>query len=174
MSTQDLEIPKLELCDALDLAILIEEEAHERYEELAQQMEQHRTPAAATFFRFMAHNEAKHGAQLARRRSDLFGAAPKKVHRSMLWDVEAPDYDVARAFMSAREAMLAALRSEEKAYAFFVAALPNVTDAAVRRLFEELRDEELVHQSLIGDELARLPEGDDPGSDGFVDDPTGQ
>jgi len=45
-----------------------------------------------------------------------------------LWDVEAPDYDRARAFMTARQAMQAALRSEEKAHAFLRAALPHFED----------------------------------------------
>ena len=36
----------LSLVDALDLAILIEEEAQERYTEFTAQMEQHRTPDA--------------------------------------------------------------------------------------------------------------------------------
>ena len=47
----------------------------------------------------------------------------------MLWDVEAPDYDQARAFMTARQAMQAALQSEEEAHPFFIGALPQV-DAA--------------------------------------------
>ena len=56
MTIQHLELSGLSLKDALDLATLIEEEAHERYLELADQMEQHRTPEPARFFRFMAEN----------------------------------------------------------------------------------------------------------------------
>ena len=64
-----IDFTALSLKDALDLAVLIEEEAKERYEELAAQMEQHHTPAPAHFFRFMAGNEAKHRAQLSVRRA---------------------------------------------------------------------------------------------------------
>ena len=126
MNVQGIDFSQLLLRDALDLAILIEEEAHERYEEFADQMDLHHTPEAAAFFRFMSANESKHGTQLLERRIALFGSAPRQVSRAMLWDVEAPDFDQARAFMTARQAMQAALHSEEKAHAFFVAALPQV------------------------------------------------
>ena len=56
-----IDFASLSLMDALDLAILIEDEAKERYEDFAAQMEQHRTPEAAKFFRLMAVNEATHG-----------------------------------------------------------------------------------------------------------------
>jgi len=90
MATQGIDFAKLSLVDALDLAILIEEEARERYEDFADQMDQHRTPVAARFFRHMAGNEAKHGQELAERRAQLFPDAARKVTRAMLFDVEAP------------------------------------------------------------------------------------
>ncbi len=174
MNVQGIDFSALSLRDALDLAILIEQEAEERYQDLARQMDAHRTPEAAKFFRFMAENEARHGEQLSQRRSDRFGAEPRVVTRAMLWDVEAPDYDKARAFMSARAAMSVALQSEEKAHEFFVRALPQVRDAVVKKLFEELRDEEVEHQQLVKAELAKLPA--DPAGDpeDFVDEPTAQ
>jgi erythrin-vacuolar iron transport family protein len=98
MTTQKtLDLARLEPRDALDLAILIEEEARDRYEELAAQMENQNTADAAAFFRQMVKNEAKHGEELAARRRDLFGDAPRRVDRSLLWDVEAPSYETVRA-----------------------------------------------------------------------------
>ena len=76
-----IDFASLSLMDALDLAVLIEEEAKERYEDFAAQMDQHRTPDAARFFRLMAVNEAKHGQELATRRSQLFGEAARAVTR---------------------------------------------------------------------------------------------
>lgn len=169
-----IDFASLSLMDALDLAVLIEDEAKERYEDFAAQMDQHRTPEAAKFFRLMAVNEAKHGRELAARRSQLFGAAPGTVTRAMIFDVEAPDFDEARAFMSPRKAMKAALASEVKAHAFFVAALPALKDAKVRALFEELRDEEVEHQDLVKAELAKLPPDSGLSDDDFVDEPTAQ
>lgn len=169
-----IDFASLSLMDALDLAVLIEDEAKERYEEFAAQMDQHRTPDAAKFFRLMAVNEAKHGQELADRRSQLFGGVTPMVTRAMVFEVEAPDYDQARAFMSPRQAMKAALASEVKAHAFFVAALPALKDAKVRALFEELRDEEVQHQALVKAELAKLPPDSGLSDDDFVDEPTAQ
>lgn len=168
---RSIDLRTLSQRDALDLAILIEEEAEERYHELAEQMELHHTAEAASFFRFMAANEKKHGSELAERRRRLFGDAPRAVRRAMLFDVEAPEYDEAHAYMSAAQALAAAMRSEQKAYTFFDAALPVVTDPEVRALFEELRQEELHHQDLITKEMAKLPEGDRLPGDAFEDEP---
>jgi rubrerythrin len=121
----------------------------------------------------MARNEQKHGEELRARRHALFGNAPARLTRAMLWDVEAPDYDEARAFMSPRQAMAAALRSETKAHRFFVDALPGIGDAEVKRLFQELRDEELLHQALVQEAMRNLPEGGADPAD-YEDEPVAQ
>ncbi len=169
-----IDFSSMSLKDALDLAILIEEEARERYLEFMDQMVLHHTPEAADFFRAMAGNETRHGAELSVRRTSLFRDDPRNVKRSMLWDVEAPDYDQARAFMSARRAMEVALESEIKAHNFFAQAIPNIHDPQVRALFEELCDEELQHQSLVRGQLKNLPPGPEIDPEGFVDEPTAQ
>ena len=110
MATQGIDFTTLSTQDALDLAILVEEEAEERYHELAHQMTLHHTPEASRFFTCMAGNEARHRDELAVRRAADYGDAPRRVTRAMLWDVEAPDYDEARAFMSARRAACHARR----------------------------------------------------------------
>lgn len=156
-ATREIDYTRLGLRDALDLAILIEEEARDRYEELADQMELHHTPEAARFFRFMHGNEEKHRAVLAERREAVFRDAPVHVTRAMIFDIEALEYDEARASMSVREALAAALRSEEKAHGFFAAALESVADPEVRELFAELRDEELEHQRLVHREIEKAP-----------------
>src|ERR1039458_648462 len=88
--TKQLDLTKLDLMDALDLAILIEQEAMERYEELTAVMREHRTEEAASFFHFMAKAEAKHGADLLTERAKLFGRATRRVDRSVLWDLAVP------------------------------------------------------------------------------------
>jgi rubrerythrin len=164
----------LSLQDALDLAILVEQEAEERYLEFVDQMEQHHTPEAAKFFATMARNEQKHGEELRARRHSLFGDAPSRVKRAMLWDVEAPDYDQPRAFMSARQAMDTALLSETKAHEFFVLAIPHLSDPEVKRLFQELRDEEVLHQSLVQEAIRGLPEAREPDAGDYEDEPVAQ
>ena len=156
--TRTIDFTTLTLQDALDLAILIEEEAAERYEELAEQMEAHHTMDAGEFFRTMIGNEKKHGAELAKRRSELFGDAEVQVDRSLLWEVEAPAYDSVQMFMTAGQALGVALDAEKKAFQFFSDALAHIENAEVKQLFEELRDEEVVHQDLVLKELQKLPD----------------
>ena len=92
----DIDFANLSIKDALDLAILVEEEAEERYRELADNLEFHNTEEAAAFFRFMVTCEAKHGEELSAKRKELFGDQPVSVDRSQLWDVEAPGYEAAK------------------------------------------------------------------------------
>jgi rubrerythrin len=171
---QQIDFATLSLKDALDLATLIEQEARERYEEFVDQLELHHTKEAADFFRHMAINETKHGEELAARRKERFGDAPCVVTRAMLWDVEAPEYDQARVFMSARHAMEVALDAETKARTFFADALPHVTDPEVRELFKELHDEEVEHQELVKAHLAKLPPDAGVDADDYADGPVGQ
>ena len=166
-----IDFATLELRDALDLAVFIEEEARDRYTELAEQMEAHRTPEAARFFRFMAENEEKHRVTLADRRAELFLAEPVRVSSQGLFDIEAPDYDQARAFMTLREALTSSLRSEEKAAAFFAQALPRVTDPAVMALFTELHAEELEHHRLVQEQIAKAPSDPAVHPSEFADEP---
>lgn len=174
MTVQGLDYGKLSLQDALDLAVLIEEEAKERYLEFADQMQVHHNPEAESFFRFMAGNEEKHRAELAGRRQRLFADAPSKVSSAMLFDVEAPEYDEARAFMTARQAMQSALQCERKAHEFFAGVLHQIKDPSVKELFQELRDEEVHHQALVKRELLRLPPDSGLHPDDFADDPVAQ
>ncbi len=172
--TNEIEFSKLSLKDALDLAIFVEDEAMERYNEFTDQMRAHHTEDSATFFRFMAGNEKKHGDELRARRQKLFGNAPCAVDRSMLYDVEAPTYDRARAFMSVHQALRVALDAEVKAWSFFNSALPTIKDADVKALFSELREEEVEHQDLVKAEMAKQPPETDVDPDDFVDPPVGQ
>ncbi len=172
--SKTVDFARLDLKDALDLAILIEDEARERYEEFADQMEVHHTADAAGFYRFMAQNEAKHGADIAERRKKLFGDAPSRMSRSMLWDVEAPDYDQARAFMTPRKALEVALASEVKAYDYFTAALPSIADPEVKALFTELQGDEVHHKALVQAELDKLPPDPEVDVEDLVDEPVGQ
>jgi rubrerythrin len=173
MSTK-IDFAHLSLKDALDLAIIIEEEAKDRYEEFVDQMAKHHTPEAEEFFRAMVVNESRHEAELTSRRDSLFEDEPRLVKRSMIWDIEAPDYDQARAFMSARQAMGVALQCEIKAHDFFAAALPHIQNPEVRALFEELRNEELLHQELVRRQIEKLPPDPEIDPEAFIDEPTAQ
>jgi erythrin-vacuolar iron transport family protein len=169
----NIDLKSLSLVDALDLAILMEEEAKERYEEFTRIVGGRYAGDASDMFRLMAQYEAKHGRQLTERRRRLFAGQPRRLTRDVLDDLEAPDRGRPRVFMSARQALEVALSSEEKAADFFEEALEHVKDPDVRALFQELRGEELQHQALVKERLMDLPPGPDveedeadaPGSD---------
>jgi rubrerythrin len=152
-----LELWSLSLKDALDLAILIEEEAKDRYGEFAHQMATHHNEQAARFFRFMIDVEASHEHALLERRRRLFGKEPSSVRREMLFDVEAPEYGEVRATMGERDALEAALRAEKKAYAFFDAAARLAVNKEVAELFFVLRDEEADHETHVRGRIGDLP-----------------
>ena len=153
MSTS-LDLSKLSLMDALDLATLIEEEARQRYEMFASQLSGF---GAGTFFASMAENEAKHGTELLARRMALFGKTPMKLKLADLYDVEAPEMGAPRRGMSTLQAFELGLSAEQKAYDFYDTALPGITDPEVKKLFTELRDEELEHVEMLRKKMAKLP-----------------
>lgn len=168
-----IDFATLTLQDALDLAILIEHEAEERYGQLSHLVGGRYAGDASDVFKAMAVNESKHGKQLADRRQRLFGDAPSKVDREMIWEIEAPDMGKPRVFMSAHQAMTVALDSETKAHDYFAHALPGLKNPEVRALFEELRDEESQHQQLIEQQMKSMPEGPDL-EEGDADEPAAQ
>lgn len=162
-----IDFKTLDLRDALDLAILIEEEAQERYEEFTKTVGGRYAGDASEVFRRMAINEEKHGTQLAQLRGSLFGSEPRRVTRDLLDEVEAPERIKGRFSMSARRALEIAIESEEKAYDFFAQACREATDPKVRRLFTDLREEEREHREMLA---KRLP--DFPPEMGLDEDPT--
>ena len=157
MSTR-LDLSKLSLMDALDLAILIEMEAYERYKMFASQLGHTGGYDAGAFFASMAENEAKHGSELAERRKSLFGDAAARLTLDDLYDVEAPEMGAARRGMSTLQAFEVGLEAEKRAHDFYDMALPGITDPDVIELFTELRDEETEHVEMLKEQMTRLPE----------------
>ena len=156
MSTR-LDLSKLSLMDALDLATLIEAEAYERYKVFASQLGHTGGYDAGSFFTTMAENESKHGRELQARRKALFGDAPARLSLDDLFDVEAPEMGAPRRGMSTVQAFEVGLAAEKKAYDFYDMALPGITNPEVRTLFTELRDEETEHVKMLREEMAKLP-----------------
>jgi rubrerythrin len=173
MTGAGIEFSNFTLRDALDLAILVDEEAEERYEELAEQLELHHTPEAASFFHRMSSEERRHVAELRRRRQQLFPEAAGIPH-ARVWDAKTPDYDGVHVFMSVREAMQTALGAEEKAEAFFDAALHEAHDQEAAALFAELRDEEIRLHEQVERDLASLPPEPEARPEDFEDEPVEQ
>jgi len=152
-----LDLSKLSLMDALDLAKLIEMEACHRYQMFASQLGRSGGYDAGAFFATMAENEAKHGQELEARRKSLFGDAPARLTLDDLFDVEAPEMGAPRKGMSTIQAFEVGLAAEKKAHDFYDMALPGITNPEVRALFTELRDEETEHVEMLQEAMAKLP-----------------
>lgn len=152
-----LDFTKIDAMDALDLAILIEIEAMERYKYFSQSLGHSGGNDASSVFRMMVEAEGKHGEELAERRKALFGTAPTRVHRDMVWDAEAPEEGAIRWGMSQLKALQVCLAAEHKAYNYYDGALPFVTNPAVAALFKGLREEEIHHVQLLEGIIAQLP-----------------
>jgi len=158
MSTR-LDFATLSLMDALDLAVLIEVEAYQRYRKFVALLGHRFAGDAASVFTSMAENEAKHGKEIEQRRKAMFGDTPPRVSLDDLFDVEAPEEGAPRTNMSALRAFEIALSSEQKAFDFYNQALAHVTDPEIHALFTELRDEETEHIRLVREAIANLPPG---------------
>jgi rubrerythrin len=157
MSTR-LDLSKLSLMDALDLAKLIELEAQQRYQMFSSQLGRTGGYDAGAFFATMAENEAKHGRELEVRRKAMFGDTPARLTLDDLFDVEAPDMGAPRRGMSTVQAFEIGLEAEKKAHDFYDMALTGITAAEVPALFTELRDEETEHVEMLKEAMAKLPE----------------
>lgn len=157
-----IDFARLTLQDALDYAILIEDEARQRYALFSELVGKRYEGDAASFFDSMVVNETKHRDTLAKRRDTLYGDAPSHVNPDAVIDIEAPETNQPRNYMSTRQALEVALAAERKAYDFFDEALRHVADAEVQALFLELRAEELEHQRLVAELLQRVPGDDTP------------
>ena len=154
---RELDLSKLSLMDALDLATLIELEAFKRYTEFAERLGSRSDADAASVFKSIAVNESKHGEQIAERRIALFGDQRPNVKLSDIFDVEAPEVGAPSWSMSPFAAYLVALSSERKAYAYYDHALRHVSEPDVKALFEELRAEEAEHVQMIEAIIRELP-----------------
>lgn len=171
MTTQ-LDISTLNLQDALDMAVLIEKEAEDRYLLFADQIGRRYPGDAANFFTMMARNEQRHGVEISERRRLLFGDAPSRVTANMVGnDIEAPDPGKAIRYMSPRHALEVAMESEIKAYEFYDSILQVIQDATVRELIKSLRDEELGHQKLLNEKKAGYADTLESDFDPEIDEP---
>jgi len=154
-----IDFASLTPADALDLAILIEEEARQRYLELIDLVaDAGGDPEALRFFETMAHHEQNHAHRLMERRDRLYADAPPRVNAAVLERLGGIETAGPAAVFSLRAGLEAAMAAERQAESFFRRALREATDSEVRRLFEELAEEEVEHQRVVAAHLAVVDE----------------
>ena len=148
-------------------AIAMEAEAAERYDELADAMETHNNLEVAALFRKMADVERRHGRSLQEQMGWSGPPPPADVH----WPDggEGPETvasDAVHYLMQPYHALQMALRSEERAAAFFGHFAANAT-GRVREAALALQQEEEEHVVLVKAWLAKVPEPEP----GWAEDP---
>jgi len=157
------------VADLLAHAHAMEREAHERYLDLAEQLEVHNNQEVAALFRKMAAVEQLHVQKILERAGaiDLPQLSPWEYR----WpDAEAPEavgVGEAHYLMTPHHALSLALGAERRALAFYNDILEQGAASEVLTLARELAVEEREHVALMEAWLAKYPEPEP----GWAEDP---
>lgn len=141
--------------DALDIAIVIEDEAQLAYEHLADWVQSDGNTEAADFFKRMAVREKRHKEEITARRVELFGDVPARHDEAAPWEAEVPDYESLGREVSLEDAFNVAMGAETRAHDFYAEALEYIEAPEVVELFDWLRKAEIEHQRMLGEEMKR-------------------
>ena len=142
--------------DALDIAIVIEDEAQLAYEHLADWVKSDGNTEAAEFFERMAVREKRHKDEITARRQELFGDVPARHDDAAPWEAEVPDYESLGRDVTLEEAFNVAMGAETRAHDFYAEALDYIEAPEVVELFDWLRKAEIEHQRMLGEEMKRF------------------
>lgn len=157
------------IADLLAHAHAIEAEAHERYLDLADQLEVHHNYEVAELFRKMAKVELQHVQKIL----ELAGGTPlpERSPWSYSWSGAEPPETVGleeiHYLMTPHHALCLALGAERNALTFYESVLETGGDEDMVALARELATEEREHVALVEAWLAKYPE---PASD-WAEDP---
>ncbi|TAK49500.1 MAG: rubrerythrin [Xanthobacteraceae bacterium] len=166
--SDNLKIPRINsVKEFFAQALAIEEEASERYNLLADQMEVHNKAEIAAIFRKMANIEALHREEVARRAGDrLVGGEQAAFSWLGPQGPEATDFEDVHYLMTPHQALQLARFNELRAVAFFESIASTAVDAEVKALAEEMARDERDHVLWVDDWLKKFPEDtevlDDP------------
>ena len=143
-------------------ALVMENEAVERYTDFADAMETHNNPEVAAMFRTMAGYETKHAQQIMEQMgwTETPAVAPDSYAWSGFDAPEAAPIDSVHYLMQPWHALQLALASEQRAEAFFAALADAATSDEVRKAALELKAEEAEHVALVQAWLAKVPRPD--------------
>jgi rubrerythrin len=141
-------------------ALALEREAVERYEEFAEHMADIGNDAVAAMFTRLAAFESEHVRDLEHRTVNM--VLPELDPGAYAWlDAAAPERAARESLlrmMTARDALLIALHSEQRAQAFFEEVASTAVSPEIRLLAVEMMNEETAHVSWVEQELECVPE----------------
>lgn len=148
----------------------LEDEAADRYAELADLMGTHNNAEVAELFRKLSRIEGKHRDQIA---AQMGWTRPPDVSCFRWETLEGPettDYGELHYLMQPYHALKLAEHNERRAVEFFARFAAARLPAEVRTAAAEMADDEREHVRLIGEWLAKYPEPE-PGWDDDPDPP---
>lgn len=151
----DLDFSMLDAMDILDLAIYVEQEAEDNYDQLAA-WAKNDNPDAASFFKKMAGWEKLHGSQVAEKRKERFGDTPAKYTSNLAWEVEVPDFDQVGSSLSLADALQLAYDAETRAREYYESVMEYISDNETLEFVTSLRDAEIQHQRLVKEQMDQL------------------
>ncbi|MDH4188727.1 MAG: ferritin family protein [Betaproteobacteria bacterium] len=139
----------------------MEQEAAERYDELADQMDVHNNVEVAALFRKMAEIERKHAVRVLGSFPDTPSSslAPSLAIGQPEMPETVPTSEV-HYLMPPYRALMLALESEQRAQSFFARIARTTRDARVRAAARELADEEREHVRLVKEWMKKVPKPD--------------
>ena len=132
-------------------ALVMENEAAERYSIFADQMETNNNPDVAGLFREMERLEELHAEKIA----EMIG--PTELPTIQPWELEwgsedapeALDYSATHYLMTAHQALSLVLEAERRAVNFFQGIADGATDPETKKVAAEFAEEEREHVILI-------------------------
>ena len=152
-----IDFATLDLRDAYDFAIMIEEDAQLRYRQLAGLLGDD-PGGAGDVCRLMVATENQHRRALVARRASLFRDAPPRLEISVLEDgIDRPEVEDDELPTTARDALQLAIAAEWRAHAFFAWAIQHVADPDTCAFFQQLMEEEVEHAHYLALRIAELP-----------------
>jgi rubrerythrin len=147
------------LTEFMVLALAMENEAAQRYDEFADAMEVHNNLEVAALFRKMADIERRHAAQIM---AEMGWKEPPAMPAGRpSWDgFEAPETtpgDEVHYLMQPYHVLQLALINEERAERFFARLVRAATQESVRKAARELQAEEAEHVALVKAWMKKVP-----------------
>jgi rubrerythrin len=154
--------PTQDLGAFLAHAVALENDAAERYDELADAMETHNNDEVAELFRKMAYYSRKHLAEAAEYARNHAGGLPSL----KVWEYEWPEkespesaaFDSAHYLMTPYHALQLAKEAEVNARDFYSKVAESAQDAEIEKLSREFAEEEAEHVEAIEEWILRYPE----------------
>jgi len=149
-----------DLATFLAYSVVLEEEAADRHDELADVMEVHNNLDVAETFRKLAHYSRLHAQEIRDHSKDQ--TLPVIAPWEFEWDgFEAPetaDIDEVNYLMNRAQALRIAMGNEQRAHDFYAAISREAPNEGVRKLATEFAEEEKEHLELLIEWREKIPE----------------